>query len=229
MAPKFKLTAAISQERYGDLVSAEYGHCVIAHTLRGALASRIPPVVVSDGVLKLWFAKHRLPDGAVRVSTAQELQEQCGSFIGVLAAQASGAYKLGRALMGCTPPVYASDGVLKEWLRRYFDCTPVNSAGHLELRYGDSIRTDLRVWLRTTLKVDASERTCETWRIREWSTAHRLLCIPHTLRRPLEIACDCSSIGAPSPRMLCRRWLRPCQKVNRLYILRIRLYCASGI
>ena len=49
---------------------------------------------------------------------------------------------------------------------------PVNSAGHLELKYGDRIRedaeastfeaADLRVWLRTVLKVDASEQMCQT-------------------------------------------------------------------
>ena len=62
---------------------------------------------------------------------------------------------------------------------------PVNSAGHLELKYGDRIRedaeastfeaADLRVWLRTVLKVDASEQTCRTWRVRSWSTAGRLM------------------------------------------------------
>ena len=89
--------------------------------------------------------------------------------------------------MARAPPVHVSDGVLKEWFKRYFGTTPVNSAGHLELNFGDRIREHeatktfdaaaLRVWLRSTLKVDASERTCQTWRIREWSTAGRLLCI----------------------------------------------------
>ena len=68
---------------------------------------------------------------------------------------------------------------------RYFDAEPINSAGHLELKYGDRIRehaeaatleaAELRVWLRTVLKVDASEQTCKTWRVRSWSTAGRLM------------------------------------------------------
>ena len=68
---------------------------------------------------------------------------------------------------------------------RYFDADPINSAGHLELKYGDRIRehaeaatleaAELRVWLRTVLKVDASEQTCKTWRVRSWSTAGRLM------------------------------------------------------
>ncbi len=62
----------------------------------------------------------------------------------------------------------------------------MNSAGQLELKYGDRIRQEFGdsmdpaargVWLRSTLKVDASAHTCQTWRIREWSTAGRLLCI----------------------------------------------------
>ena len=72
-------------------------------------------------------------------------------------------------------------------MERYCNAEPVFSAAHLELKFGDRIRQNndargmdaaaLRVWLRTELKVDASERTCQTWRIREWSTADRLLCI----------------------------------------------------
>ena len=68
---------------------------------------------------------------------------------------------------------------------RYFDAEPINSAGHLELKYGDRIRehaeaasfeaAELRVWLRTVLKVDASQKMCQTWRARSWSTAGRLM------------------------------------------------------
>ena len=74
---------------------------------------------------------------------------------------------------------------MKNWFERYFDAESIHSAGHLELKYGVRIReraeavnfeaADLRVWLRTVLKVDASERTCQTWRVRTWSTAGRLM------------------------------------------------------
>ena len=83
--------------------------------------------------------------------------------------------------------MYVSEQVLKQWFLRYFDAVPINSAGHLELRYGDRIRehaeaatfeaAELRVWPRTVLKVDASEATCKTWRVRSWSTAGRLTSI----------------------------------------------------
>ena len=187
MAPKSKLTAAVFQERYGDLVARDFPHCITARTLQVALANRQPPIVVSDAMLKVWFQTQRIQDGAVKVSSAEDLQQKCGSFLVSLAAEHSSAYKLGRALKERVPPVIASDGVLKQWLERYCNAEPVFSAAHLELKFGDRIRQNndargmdaaaLRVWLRTELKVDASERTCQTWRIREWSTADRLLCI----------------------------------------------------
>ncbi len=80
MAPKSKITAAVFQERYGDLVAREYAHCATAYALRVALAKRFPPIVVSDAMLKVWFQTQRIPDGALKVSSAQELQEKCGSF-----------------------------------------------------------------------------------------------------------------------------------------------------
>ena len=55
MAPKVKLTAALFQERYGDLVSEHFAQYTTAHTLRVALSERKPPVIVTDGMLKMWY------------------------------------------------------------------------------------------------------------------------------------------------------------------------------
>ena len=89
----------------------------------------------------------------------QDLQEKCGYFLGVLASEHASSYRLGRALKLRAPPVFATDAVLKEWFKRYLDADPINSAGHLELKYGDRVRehvetrsmdaAGLRVWLRT--------------------------------------------------------------------------------
>ena len=187
MAPKKKLTAALFQELYGDLVSEHFAQHTTAYTLRIALSQRQPPIIVTDGMLKLRFAKFRLPSDAVTVSSAEELHRRYGDILPALAAQNPTAYRLMRVLQARTPPLYVSDAVLKQWLLRYFDAEPINSAGHLELKYGDRIRenaeaatfeaADLRVWLRTVLKVDASEQTCRTWRVRSWSTAGRLMSI----------------------------------------------------
>ena len=55
MAPKVKLTAALFQERYGDLVSEHFAQYTTAHTLRVALSERKPPIIVTDGMLKMWY------------------------------------------------------------------------------------------------------------------------------------------------------------------------------
>ena len=161
-------------------MSEQYAQYTTPRTLRVALSQRHPPIIVTDGMLKMWFAKHRLPSDAVTVSSAEELHTRYGDILPALAAQNPTPYRLMRVLKARTPPLYVSDAVLKQWFLRYFDAMPINSAGHLELRYGDRIREDpeaatleaaaLRVWLRTVLKVDASEVTCRTWRVRTWST-----------------------------------------------------------
>ena len=53
MAPKF--TAELFQERYGDLVSEHFAQYTTAHTLRVALSERKPPIIVTDGMLKMWY------------------------------------------------------------------------------------------------------------------------------------------------------------------------------
>ena len=66
MAPKVKLTAALFHERYGNLVSENFAQYTTAHTLRVALSQRSPPIIVTDGMLKIWFAG--LPwDASLRV------------------------------------------------------------------------------------------------------------------------------------------------------------------
>ena len=184
MPPKGKSTAAVFQEQYGNLVSEQYAQYTTPHTLRMALSQRQPPIIVSDGMLKVWFAKYRLPSDAVSVSSAEELNRMYGDILPALAVQHPTSYRLMRALQTRTPPVYASGPTINHWLSRYFHMEPINSAAHLELKYGDRIRahtavaawaaTDLRVWLRTNLKVDASKKTCQAWCIRSWSKAGRL-------------------------------------------------------
>ena len=73
MAPKSNLTAAVFQERYGELVSREYAQYTTAYKLRVALEQRRPPIKVSDGMLKVWLANTRMPADALQVSSAQEL------------------------------------------------------------------------------------------------------------------------------------------------------------
>ena len=121
MAPKEKLTAALFHARYGNLVSEHFAQHTTAHTLRIALSQRKPPIVVTDGMLKLWFAKYRLPDDAVTVDSLEELHSRYGDVLLPLAAQNPTAYRLNKVLRERTPPLYVSEEVLKRWLRRYTD------------------------------------------------------------------------------------------------------------
>ena len=49
-----RLTAVQFEAQYGDLVRREYAEHSTARTLRRALEERRPPVLVSEGVLKVW-------------------------------------------------------------------------------------------------------------------------------------------------------------------------------
>ena len=75
-----------------------------------------------------------LHNDAVIVSSAEELHRRYGDFLFALAAQSPTAYRLMRVLKARTPPLYVSDAVLKQWVLRYFDVEPINSAGHLALK-----------------------------------------------------------------------------------------------
>ena len=120
MAPKMKLTAALFHERYGEFVSEHFAQHTTAYTLRIALSQRKPPIIVTDGMLKIWFAKFHLPSDAVTVSSAEELHTKSA-----LAVQNPSAYRLTRVLKARTPPLYVSDAVLKQWLLMYFDAGPI--------------------------------------------------------------------------------------------------------
>ena len=71
-----RMTADAFEEQYGDLVRREFSEYTTAFTLKKALEQRRPPVRVSDGVLKEWLAKTGLPEGAVKVSSSDEPEEQ---------------------------------------------------------------------------------------------------------------------------------------------------------
>ena len=97
-APKVKLTAALFHERYGSLVTEDFAQYTTARTLRVALAERKPPIIVTDGMLKLWFDKYRLPSDAVTVSSAEELHTRYGDVLPAIAAQTPTAYRLMKVL-----------------------------------------------------------------------------------------------------------------------------------
>ena len=87
MAPKEKLTAALFHEWYGNFVSEHFAQHTTAYNLRIALSQRKPPIIVTDGMFKLWFAKYRLPSDAVTVSSPEELHRMYGDVLPAFAAQ----------------------------------------------------------------------------------------------------------------------------------------------
>ena len=77
---------------------------------------------------------------------------------------------------------------MKGWMQKYGGMAKVrtvDSAGHLELFYGQRIRDDaaaqeldgeaLAKWLRNEASVSVSARTCVHWRSKDWSTSGKLL------------------------------------------------------
>ena len=198
---------------YGELVRRDFPEYKTARTLSRALEKRCPPIRVSDGVLMVWFAKEASPAGTVTVSSAAELGEQYRDVVRALAATHASAYKLCRALLTATPPLRVTDGIGKQWLKRYGQGLEyINSAGHLEMRCGDRIRmretadgkdaAGLRLWLREHVAVDVSEVTCRTWCSKDWSSSGKLLsiaeverCIGARLRLPVHAA-SFSAAGA---------------------------------
>ena len=119
--------------QYGEIARA-YGD-LTARMLKKSLYSRTPPLDVTDGVLKQWVLKYRVPAGAVTLQGADELEKRYGAAIRHLVAENRTGYKLQAALKKLTPPLYVSDQASKDWLRKYGTAEPVrqiNSAGHLK-------------------------------------------------------------------------------------------------
>ena len=50
--------AAVFEQRHGALVRKKYAKSITTRTLRNALRRRIPSIIVTDGVLKVWLRKY---------------------------------------------------------------------------------------------------------------------------------------------------------------------------
>ena len=80
-----KLTADPLQTQYGEeLARPPLSDAKTPRMLLKALAERIPPIPATDGILKTWFQKYHLPPGAIRVSSAKELEDTYGDEIKTL-------------------------------------------------------------------------------------------------------------------------------------------------
>ena len=79
------------------------------------------------------------------MTTAAELQAQYGDVVRAELGDCATPYRICGALRRKTPPLYVSQPVLTAWLREYGGeqaLAQADSAGHLELWWGDRIRAD---------------------------------------------------------------------------------------
>ena len=105
-----------------------------------------------------------------------------------MAKEHSSAFLLCKALRQQNPPIFISDGVAKQWLKKYYgDVKTIHNAGHLELQFGQCIRdrpespfsngSELQVWMLQQHKISVEARVCQHWLSTEWSTSDNLLTI----------------------------------------------------
>ena len=136
-----------------------------------ALKNHQPPIEVSEGVVKTWWNKHRVNTGPKL--TAEQLNEQYGDIARTLAAEHTTSYRLTSALQKNVPPIFVTDAVARQWMKKYLgDVRQIEAAGHLESLHGHRIRADLDLhettcdslaaWLLRTLHVQSTHFTFVT-------------------------------------------------------------------
>ena len=112
------ITAAEFEEIYGEITRTQYPDINRERALSNVLRAREPPVIVPDGVLRVWLRKHK--SRAVTVSSIQELQEKYGDVLRVLLPAHNIAYKLAEALRTTqAPPVIISDRMAGLWIKTF--------------------------------------------------------------------------------------------------------------
>ena len=77
-------TAETLELGYGEILR-EYGELTF-YKLKQKLSARAPPLDVSEGVLKQWILKYRLPADAIEIMGAEDLEKRYGDAIRHLAA-----------------------------------------------------------------------------------------------------------------------------------------------
>ena len=166
------LSAAVLETRYGTELAQNPG---LGHdVLLKVLLERYPRINVTGGAVREWIKRYRLPEGAVRITSAAELDEKYGQVARTVAAENHSPFLLDKALRIQTPPQHVSEAALKTWLSKYTEGTKrIDTHGHLELHKGKRIWEDaeangmdaqkLSKRLRNSEKVTVEPRTCQAW------------------------------------------------------------------
>ena len=113
------ITAAEFEEIYGVLTRSEYPEFTRERALSKVLARREPPVIVSDGVLRVWLKKYKTSD-AVIVTSIQDLQDAYGDVVKALLTVHDTPYKLAKALRTTqAPPIIISTSMAGQWIKTF--------------------------------------------------------------------------------------------------------------
>ena len=208
---RVSLSSQQLHDKYADLLlEAPFSQATSPYLLHKALTERRPPIAVSHAAVKHWWKTYKVSGGAEPLKSAQELEEKYGDSIRHLAVEYPSAYKLSRALEQRDPPIFVSDGIAKPWFQKFAGHDKrqyVDSAGHLEIRYGERIRAEC-----------LSEQVSGARHGSAGTGLAPVGCILHKLwKRRLAIGSDSFSIARislpMSPRSACRRY---CRRANRL-------------
>ena len=182
-----RMTAAELQRLHGGLLATAPYVDLSPYRLVKALAEQ--GIIITEPLARMWASKYRTPAGAERMESADELEERYGDDARRLVAGDMTAYKLCVAFRRRSPKVFMSDSVAKAWLAKYGGVAAVQqvlTAGHMELWYGARVRAEfhgylnastLRPWLLEHCSVRASERVCQAWLSRDWSSSGKLVSV----------------------------------------------------
>jgi hypothetical protein len=110
------ITAAEFEKIYGALTRSEYGQYTRERALGNVLLQREPPIIVNEGVLRVWLQKYK---HSVIVSSMAALQEEYGDLVKELANHHRTPYKLVKALRTTqAPPIIINDRMAKQWFEQ---------------------------------------------------------------------------------------------------------------
>ena len=225
------LTAAELEIKHGALLRQEpLSQCTSVRYLHNALTNK--RIKVTEGAVKQWWKKYRgasADTSGAEIKSAKDLHEKYGAEVLALAQTNKTGYTLCKALRDREPPLFISDGIAKQFLKKYAGqekLTHVSNAGHLETWHGERIRagmpegtTDgdaLSAWLYKELSLQPMRRCVKSCSVR---TIAPLVYCSHPLlwRRLSASACDSTSTDrASAPTTLQRSWQRYWQRVSRL-------------
>ena len=127
------MDATALENHFGDLLRSDECKDLKMRALYKFLEAR--SIKTTEGQVRYWIQKYRLPAGAIEIHTVEELQEKYGQEIRTAYAAHTTSHKLMTALNARDPCVRITRQVAENWLRRYGGAgaglTQILNCGHL--------------------------------------------------------------------------------------------------